>query len=808
MSQTARNRGRRQPRLRTVSAWIVLASGVLGGAWWPTVARGAEPVSQTRGYSGPTEAAASSNKEAPPESKPAAAEAEPAAEREPREVADPDPALPDEDVPLEEDEEGISRKVVVGSMFDGPLPRVAGSAQQIGNAELEKFEYDDFHRVVASVPGVYVRAEDGFGLRPNIGLRGANPDRSAKITLMEDGILMGPAPYSAPAAYYFPLTTRMTGVEVFKGPASVRFGPNTVGGAINLRTRDIPEEQEAVVDVAGGRYFYGKGHGYWGTTYKGFGVLLEAARIQTRGFKELDGGGDTGFSKNDAMIKVGYRTPSERRTKHAITLKGGLATEESFATYLGLSDEDFDQTPYRRYAASANDRMTWWRSQGELTYVLEQDEQFTFEARAYRHDFDRTWRRLDRFRDGPALTTILANPEGGQLAIFSAILRGQQDSATPEQSLVVTSNARRFVSQGVQSAVHWRPKWKVVRQDLELGARLHNDSILRNHTLDGFSMNEGALVPDGVETETAVRNRGEAIAGAFHLHDAVTLWDRFTVAPGMRVEVISTRFEDRLTDMSDRRLDTVFVPGLGLLVDATRWLSVFGGVHRGFSPVAPGQARETQPEFSINYELGTRALYKGLQAEAIGFFSDYSNLSGACTFSSGCDPNDVDMQFNAGNVFVYGLESLVRYRHGFKNGLRLSGGGQYTYTGSRFREDFRSNFSQFGDVEAGDQLPYVPVHLFSLEAGAGGRIWDVSARLGYTGEMRDVAGQGEIPAEELIDGFLIMDLSAEVRVRSRLRFYGLLNNATNNVYATSRRPFGIRPGAPLTFIFGAKGHIF
>ena len=71
----------------------------------------------------------------------------------------------------------------------------------------------------------------------DIGLRGANPDRSAKLTLMEDGVLMGPAPYSAPAAYYFPLTTRMTAVEVFKGPASIRYGPNTIGGAINLRVK-------------------------------------------------------------------------------------------------------------------------------------------------------------------------------------------------------------------------------------------------------------------------------------------------------------------------------------------------------------------------------------------------------------------------------------------------------------------------------------------------------------------------------------------------------------------------------------------
>jgi Fe(3+) dicitrate transport protein len=95
----------------------------------------------------------------------------------------------------------------------------------VDERRLEVFEHDDVQRVLKqSVPGVYVREEDGFGLRPNIGLRGASSDRSSKVTLMEDGVLFGPAPYSAPAAYYFPMTTRLAGLEVFKGPASIRAG--------------------------------------------------------------------------------------------------------------------------------------------------------------------------------------------------------------------------------------------------------------------------------------------------------------------------------------------------------------------------------------------------------------------------------------------------------------------------------------------------------------------------------------------------------------------------------------------------------
>ena len=58
------------------------------------------------------------------------------------------------------------------------LSRVGGSAHLLTEEQLEAFESDDPHTVLLKVPGVYLRQEDGYGLRPNIGLRGASSDRS------------------------------------------------------------------------------------------------------------------------------------------------------------------------------------------------------------------------------------------------------------------------------------------------------------------------------------------------------------------------------------------------------------------------------------------------------------------------------------------------------------------------------------------------------------------------------------------------------------------------------------------------------
>ena len=51
---------------------------------------------------------------------------------------------------------------------------------------------------------------------------------------------LAPAPMRRRRPVHFPMPSRLIGVEVVKGAAAIRYGPQTIGGAINLLTRRVP----------------------------------------------------------------------------------------------------------------------------------------------------------------------------------------------------------------------------------------------------------------------------------------------------------------------------------------------------------------------------------------------------------------------------------------------------------------------------------------------------------------------------------------------------------------------------------------
>lgn len=704
--------------------------------------------------------------------------------------------------------EALDAVTIFGSRY--ALERSVGSAHQLDETQLETYRYDDIQRVLNSVPGIYLRGEDGFGLRPNIGLRGGNSDRSQKVTLMEDGVLFGPAPYAAPAAYYFPLSARMDGVEVYKGPAAIQFGPQTIGGAINLRSAPIPDLNSARIDLAGGSDGYRRldlrGGGYAGN----LGLSSELLHVGSDGFKQLDGGGDTGFDKTEWVSKLGMPLGNGQ-----FELRLDLAEEGSDETYLGLTEADFRANPLRRYRGSALDRMDWERVgvRADFQHALAGGY---LHLVGYHHDFSRAWRKFNNFR-GADIRTVLANPNSPGNRPFYEVLTGISDSdgTASNDDLLIGTNDRDFRSSGLQAS--WRSQ---IRQNvagnqwlhqLEIGSRLHADRVTRLHDEFAFEMIGGELQQNGAARTITADNTGRAEALALWLVDAIEI-NRLTLAPGLRVEAVQTEFVDRRADLRNSNRTLVVLPGIGAnYAFSDRW-NVLAGVHRGFSPPSPG-ATDTDPEDAINYELGLRfnkgaGSNGGLRAELIGFYSDYRNLTAVCTFSSGCDDAALGQQTNAGAVETVGIESLLeldwRLGDAFSAGIDIS----YTWTRGEFDESFQSSNPQFSNVEAGFELPYLPEHRAHAAFELSHPLGSVALSVSHLSAMRDTAGRGEIAADEGSDAHTVLDLSARAPLTRELGLFARIDNLLDEEYVVSRRPFGARPGKPLTAILGLRWDVW
>lgn len=196
---------------------------------------------------------------------------------------------------------------------------VPGSAQQLDRDELDRHSYSDPHRILRAIPGVNVAEEEGFGQFPHISMRGSPAERNSRITVMEDGVLVAPAPYAAPAAYYFPPMGRMDRVEVQKGSSASRHGPYTTGGALNMLSTPIPDDTSGKADILFGSNNGRRIHTHVGGTEDlpgertgQIGWLIEGFAEQSDGFKSLDNPAsgpnqpdpNTGFDRRNIMTKL------------------------------------------------------------------------------------------------------------------------------------------------------------------------------------------------------------------------------------------------------------------------------------------------------------------------------------------------------------------------------------------------------------------------------------------------------------------------------------------------------------------------
>jgi len=725
------------------------------------------------------------------------------------------------DMPL-----SLSPVAIIGSA--AAARNVPGGATYISEQDLEKFEFTDIQRILRQVPGVSIQLEDGFGLRPNISIRGTPTDRSARITLFEDGVPIAPAPYAAPAAYYFPTPSRMQAIEVLKGPAAILEGPYTTGGAVNLISTRIPDAERGQASFEAGSHGHLRGHLWYGASYEQFGFVLEGQEWRSNGFQEIDRSDrDTGLDKSDYLARFRVNTPSGMDDYHALELKAQYADETSEQTYFGLTDADFKQSPNRRYGLSELDTFRHEHEQIILSYTGRIGDWLELKSSAYYNEFERAWFKTEGidFDGSPNaqdfsrtdwLDVIQAVNRGQSLGGLSpdqlqAILDGTADTA--EGAVQVRNNAREYESKGVQAEALLKFVTGPVAHRLRIGTRIHEDEEDRLQRNSTYTQINGRLVLDDFGLLGNAGNRIErADAWATWIYNEMT-WGRLQVSPGVRIEDIElsrTRFEDRFgrtddpasrdpSNFRDRRKNdlTVVLPGVGVRYALGDDLSLIFGVHEGFS--APSSNPDDDEEQSTNWEAGFRYDGELFELEVLGFWNDFENLVGICTESSGANCV-VGELFQGDAARARGFETRLATDLSPDSRFGLPFEATWTYSDAEFRSDLAdSNF--FGDAEKGDPLPYIPDHQIYVSQGMQWQRWAFYASLNHVDGVCTFATCGPF---ERTDKLTTVDLSLSYDLSARVQLFSVAQNINEEEGIAGRQPRGARPNLDRTFIGGVR----
>jgi len=670
--------------------------------------------------------------------------------------------------------------VLAGTIVDTPevLRRIPGSVEILDRWAFEASRIFTVNEALRKVTGVFAREEEGFGLRPNIGIRGLNPTRSTKVLLLEDGIPLTYAPYGDNASYYHPPVDRFESIEVIKGSGQILYGPMTIGGVINYITPNPPEKPRGAVTLIGGNRDYLNGHFTYGGTWGGTGLLFDYLRKQGEGARE-----NTRTGLNDANLKIVTALGS----KHALTIKGNYYGENSQVTYSGLRLDEYLANP--RQNPFLNDRFLGDRYGASVTHAYVVRNEVVLTTNFYGSMFFRDWwRQSSNSNQRP-------NRRGDPGC------RGMEDLLTTCGN---EGRLRKYYTWGIEPRVRAFDKLFGIRGETEFGFRAHFERQDRKQ-MNGQAptARTGILVEDN-------ERKNQAYSG-FLQHRF--LLGRWTITPGLRLEHVryerTNRLANRGAGATGRTHLMEVIPGIGITFAPASHTTIFGGAHRGFAPPRTediidnaGGTIDLDPERSWTYEVGVRSWpVSGVKLEATFFRMDFENQIVPASVAGGLGATFT----NAGETLHQGVEFTGRVDMGslLRRMPNVYVRAAYTYVPTaKFVGTRLSSIPGFGSVSvSGNRLPYAPRHLLNFQLGythpkgfdALLEAVHVSDQFGddlNTVESTPDGQRGLLPA------YTVWNLTVNHRLESRgVTFFIAVKNLFDRFFIADRTR-GILPGPP------------
>ncbi len=225
--------------------------------------------------------------------------------------------------------------VVTATRIETPITELLADVTVINRETLQQAGQGSLRDVLAQQPGVQITTNGSYRSTTGIFLRGAT---SSQSIVLVDGIRVGSATSGGASIENLPLE-RIERIEILRGAASALYGPDAVGGVIQIFTRD-PVDGVAIHGNVG---FGSDGQRQLGASVRGssgaIGYSFGVSREKASGISVISNPAsgsynpdDDGFESTSADAKLSFKFNND----HKLTL--GLLHSKT--------DYQFDGTPF------------------------------------------------------------------------------------------------------------------------------------------------------------------------------------------------------------------------------------------------------------------------------------------------------------------------------------------------------------------------------------------------------------------------------------------------------------------------------
>ncbi|MBP9553158.1 MAG: TonB-dependent receptor [Bacteroides sp.] len=549
------------------------------------------------------------------------------------------------------------------------LREVPASVSLISLGDLNKKNLVDFKELSSYIPNLFL-PDYGSKLTSPIYIRGIGSKLTPSVGLYVDGI-----PFFDKSVFDFDMN-EVNRVEVLRGPQGTLYGRNTMGGIINVYTKNPLDYQGLTYKQMVGNYGQTQFSGsYYGKLSDRVGYAVSSR-----------------YKHNDGFFVNAY-TGSEADNLNQISSKGKIQWKTE-SGWDGVFSVNYEYTDQGGYPYGLLDNTT-----GQIGDV--------------------NYNAYSSYRQG-VLTSGLSMSYSFDDFVLKSVTGYQNldDRQAIDQDF--TAEAKAFVIQ--------TQKQNQFSQELEMRSKEGKRFTWLNGIF-GFYQTGKRMVLYTTQKDYDEPSYGLAAYHQSTLKDfllkklSLTVGARFDYEKAKQDYIVwklSADQKEQTTRLNDSESFTQFTPKVSLQYQFDASNMIYATTTRGYKTggfnisFSTEDERTYSPEYSWNYEVGGRfsAFNNRLYGDLALFYIDWRNqqISHAVANKTG------SMLTNAGKSYSKGVELSLNARPADLLNLQFT----YGYTEAKFREYL------YGDADySGNYIPYVPQQTLML---GGDYTWNLSAR--------------------------------------------------------------------------------